>query len=153
MDQGKRPGSDVLRGFGGLDSSLPQARSSIAPEVGKLPLGSRDFGQPDRRFDSFDLAEDGYLSREWVTPPMLEQALGRGCYETFGATGQILAIVNMTLNFVDDGIVVIGFKIEAALRSGAFLFRLWHRNDELRGSRTGGYPCSSRGSGSVWQVQ
>ena len=99
-------------------------------------------GEPDRRFDRLDLAEEGAHAGEYVMPPVLEKASSLGGHAPL-IRGQGSPCVHIAAHLVDDrGLVILLFlrgktlslvEDHFLLRGIALpFFRFRNRRDEFR---------------------
>src|SRR5689334_12201775 len=77
-------------------------------EVFQKPLAvfaelGRNFSQPDRGLDGFDLTEEWPNVVELVVTPMLEETLGVGRNFPIVGVGEAAPLVNIVAKLVDDG--------------------------------------------------
>ena len=94
-----------------LSAIAQQFRVGLLVGVGQAlengpALGShfrRDLGQPDERFDRFDLAEEGSVAAEVVAAPVLEETGGlRGYAPVIGAR-KAPPVIDASANLVNGG--------------------------------------------------
>ena len=108
------------------------------------PHARRDFGEPYRGLDCFDLAEEGPNATEAMVPPVLEQPGRLWRHLPLAGVRQIAPAVNLLTNPVDDDrqVVLLAGVFELSRRlvehqrgllGGCFLalLRLRNRRDKL----------------------
>ena len=91
----------AIRGSPAFASSLANWRRSRNAFASRPRLWS-DFGQPNRGFDSLDLAEEGADPGEVVSPPVLEQACCLGGHSPLPGIADLPPIVDPFAKPVDE---------------------------------------------------
>ena len=118
------------------------AAGEMIQEPLAVPVLRRDLGQPDRRLDRLDLAEERADAAELVVPPVLEQPGGFRRHLPLVGIGQGPPRVHMSPDLVDDrgrvvllllGREALPFVEDKALSAPQLLalLRLRDRRDEL----------------------
>ncbi len=136
-------GSEFQRGPKDFWVGLPVDRREVIEEpLSFLSDTRRHFGEPDQRFDRFDLAEEGADSSEQMVPPVLEQAgRFRGDAPSRGV-GQVPPAFHLDSQLVDQrpDVVLLSFSGEA--------FPFIQRDDDLAPALPPG-PGDGRDEGSL----
>ena len=145
--------SRISSGFASALAAFEVVEESLA----RLPM-RRDLGQPDRRLDRLDLAEERPDAAELVVAPVLEEPRGLRRDLPLAGSGSSRQASTCCANFVDDrgGVVLLLLRRKALalvehellLTAAPPLLRLRDRRDELGppprvDERPVGWPVSS----------
>lgn len=76
-----------------------------------------DLGQPDECLDRLDLTEEGFLLRELVLTPMLQQALSGRRDTPLGGIGQATPVRDVAADLVDDPSRVVFLVVRGQVES------------------------------------